>query len=138
MDSQYLGGLPRHIEVFKIAAVDNDYRLSNDDTMKRLKVIAQSPGELQWRLELLSTLERMRIQQEVSTKGLFQELRLVKKGQIGRTELAEIINAQIREKGQAESKQVDWMWSTGVWLLKAAALGGFSLVGALIGIKGLK
>jgi hypothetical protein len=69
-------------------------------TRCRLRSIAQSPGELQWRLELLSTLERMRVTAEVSTSSILQNQRKIQRVLDALTpmELAKIINRQIDEK----------------------------------------
>lgn len=68
--------------------------------MRRLRSIAQAPGELEWRLELVATLERMRVTQEVSTRTIIQNQgRLRKKmSHLTPTKLAELINAQIEQK----------------------------------------
>ena len=119
--------------------MDSDrFRLSDDDTMRRLKAIAQAPGELQWRLELLSTLERMRIQQEVTSNGILQELKRVKSAQITRTELAQIINIQIKEKTEPERKDVNRLWKGATWLLEKFASVGIAVVVALLAVKGFK
>ena len=106
--------------------------------MKRLKAIAQAPGELQWRLELLSTLERMRIQQEVTSKGIFQELKQVKKGQISRSDLADIINAQIKEKTAPQTQEMNRLWKGAMWLLQHAATVGIAAIVGILSLKGFK
>jgi hypothetical protein len=73
------------------------FKLSGDDTMRRLRTIAQAPGELKWRLELLATLERMRMEQEVATRSILQNQRAMQKTLQSLTpvELAKSINREI-------------------------------------------
>lgn len=52
----------------------DDFKLQSDDTMRRLRSIAQTPGELQWRLELLDTLNRMRVSQEIANRAIASSL----------------------------------------------------------------
>lgn len=65
--------------------------------MRRLRTIAQAPGELKWRLELLATLERMRMEQEVATRSILQNQRAMQKTLQSLTpvELAKSINREI-------------------------------------------
>ncbi len=80
--------------------MDDNFKLSGDDTMRRLRSIAQTPGELQWRLELLATLERQRIQADVNHRGIMQVLRGQQKilDGLSATRLAALVNAQIEQK----------------------------------------
>jgi hypothetical protein len=115
--------------------VDEEFKLSSDDTMRRLRTIAQAPGELQWRLELLSALERMRVTQEVSNRGILQMLHRVRKdvSHITPMKLAELVNAQIEEKLKPRDRDVNRLWKVGGWIAERAAL----VVGTYLGIKGL-
>lgn len=103
--------------------MDEQFRLSSDETMRRLRTIAQSPGELQWRLELLSTLDRMRVQQEVSNRGILQLLARLRKdvSYLTPTKLAELMNAQIEEKLKPLNKDVGRMWKAGIWIIEHLA-----------------
>ena len=107
--------------------------------MRRLRVIAQAPGELQWRLELLSTLDRMRVQQEVSNRGILQMLSKVRKdvSHITPTKLAELVNAQLEEKLKPRDRDVNRLWKASIWLLEKAATVGIGVVCTLIGLKAL-
>lgn len=91
--------------------------------MRRLRTIAQAPGELQWRLELLSTLDRMRVQQEVSNRGIIQMLTRMRKEVASLTpmKLAELMNAQIEEKLKPLNKDVGRLWKTGIWIVEHLA-----------------
>jgi hypothetical protein len=79
-----------------------EFKLSGDDTMRRLRTIAQSPGELAWRLELVATLERMRVSQEIATRALIQSQKRLKDSitHLSPMKLAELINAQIEQKAK--------------------------------------
>lgn len=105
--------------------------------MRRLRTIAQAPGELQWRLELLSTLERMRVQQEVSNRGILQMLSKVRKdvSHITPTKLAELVNAQIEEKLKPRDRDVNRLWKGAMWILEKAATIGVGVVCTLIALK---
>lgn len=120
--------------------MDNEFKLSGDDTMRHLRNIAQSPGELQWRLELLATLDRMRVQNEVSTKGILQMLSRVRKdvSHITPTKLAELVNAQLEEKLKPIQKDQGRLWKASVWLLEKVGTIGIGVVCTLIGLKALK
>lgn len=76
---------------------EDEFKLKDDDTMRRLRIIAQAPGELQWRLELVSTLERMRVTQEISARVIIQSQGRLRKemAHLTPTKLAELMNAQI-------------------------------------------
>lgn len=94
--------------------MDQDqFRLKDDDTMRRLRAIAQAPGELQWRLELVATLERMRISNEVATRSILQNQRTMQTTLKSLTpvELAKSINLEIdqREKNKdSERYRAGW------------------------------
>jgi hypothetical protein len=120
--------------------VEDDFKLSSDETMRRLRVIAQAPGELQWRLELLSTIDRMRVQQEVSNRGILQMLGKVRKdvSHITPTKLAELVNAQLEEKLKPIQKDQGRLWKASVWLLEKVGTIGIGVVCTLIGLKALK
>ena len=120
--------------------MDDEFKLSSDDTMRRLLSLAQSPGELQWRLELLETLRGMRVQSEVSTKGILQMLSRLRKdvSHITPTKLAELVNAQLEEKLKPRDREVNRLWKAGVWLLEKAMTVGIGVICTLIGLKALK
>lgn len=107
--------------------------------MRHLRTIAQSPGELQWRLELLATLDRMRVQQEVSNKGIIQLLTRMQKGvaHLTPTKLAELVNAQITEKLKPRDRDVNRLWKGAMWLLEKALTIGIGVVCTLIGFKAM-
>lgn len=108
--------------------------------MRRLLALAQSPGELQWRLELLETLRGMRVQSEVSTKGILQMLARLRKdvSHITPVKLAELVNAQLEEKLKPLEKEQGRMWKASIWLLEKAATIGIGVVCTLIGLKAIR
>jgi hypothetical protein len=121
--------------------VDSDhFRLSSDETMRNLRTIAQTPGELQWRMELLATLERMRVTQEVSSRALVQSMTRLRKdiSHLSPTKLAELVNAQLAEKLEPRDKDVNRLWKASIWLLERAATIGIGVVCTLIGLKAMK
>jgi predicted DNA-binding transcriptional regulator len=119
--------------------VDDEFKLSSDETMRRLLSLAQSPGELQWRLELLDTLRSMRVQQEVYNKGILQMLGKVRKdvSHLTPTKIAELVNAQITEKLKPLEKEQSRMWKASMWLLEKAATIGIGVMCTLIGLKAI-
>jgi hypothetical protein len=119
--------------------MDEEFRLSSDETMRRLRTIAQSPGELQWRMELLSTLERMRIQQEVSINSVVSAINKMRKdiSHITPTKLAELVNAQIEEKLKPRDKDVNRLWKAAMWLLEKGATIAIGVICTLIGLKAI-
>lgn len=120
--------------------MDEDFKLSGDDTMRHLRAIAQAPGELQFRLELVAAIDRIRVQQEVSTKGIVQMLNRVRKdvSHITPTKLAELVNAQLEEKLKPIQKDQGRLWKASMWLLEKAATIGIGVVMTLLGLKALK
>lgn len=119
--------------------MDEAFKLSTDDTMRNLRAIAQTPGELQWRLELLSTLERMRVTAEVTSNSILQNQRQMQKTMTHLTpmKLAELMNAQIEEKMKPRDRDVNRLWKSGVWLLEKAATVGITVVVTLIGLRSI-
>lgn len=107
--------------------------------MRRLRSIAQAPGELQWRLELLSTLERMRVTAEVSTSSILQNQRQMQKtiAHLTPMKLAELMNAQIEEKMKPRDRDVNRLWKSGVWLLEKAMTIGITVVVTMIGLRSI-
>jgi hypothetical protein len=120
--------------------VDEEFKLSSDDTMRRLRTIAQSPGELQWRLELVSTLERMRVQAEVSTRSILQTQNRIRReiSHLTPSKLAALMNAQLEEKLKPRDRDVNRLWKAGVWLLEKMMTIGISVVCTLIGLRAMK
>ncbi len=122
-----------------MAADVDEFKLSSDDTMRRLRTIAQSPGELQWRLELLSTLERMRLQAEVTAASILQNQRQMQKAisHITPVELAKLVNAQIAEKLAPRDQDINRLWKASIWLLERAATIGIGVACTLLGLKAM-
>lgn len=119
--------------------MDEQFKLASDDTMRRLRTIAQAPGELQWRLELLSTLERMRVTQEVATRTIVQNHARLRKdlAHLTPTKLAEAINAQLDEKLKPRDRDVNRLWKASMWLLEKAATIAIGVICTLLGLKAL-
>lgn len=117
--------------------MDEEFRLSNDETMRRLRTLSQAPGELQWRLELLATMERMRVQQEVTNRNILQLLTKVRKdvSHLTPTKLAELMNAQIAEQMKPRDKDLGRLWKAGVWILEKAATVAIGALCAWVAIK---
>jgi hypothetical protein len=86
---------------------DEEFKLSSDDTMRRLRQIAQAPGELQWRLELVATIERIRMQHLISTRAILQNQRAMQKSisHITQTKLAALVNAEIDQREKAKDSE---------------------------------
>lgn len=120
--------------------MDEAFKLSTDDTMRNLRAIAQTPGELQWRLELLSTLERMRVTAEVTSNSILQNQRQMQKTMAHLTpmKLAELMNAQIEEKMKPRDLDVNRLWKAGIWVLEKGATIGIGVVCTLIGLRALR
>lgn len=118
---------------------DEEFRLSTDDTMRRLRGIAQSPGELKWRLELVATLERMRVTNQVQTRGMIQVLKRMRRdmSHLTPTKLAQMINAQVEEKLKPRDKETRRLWKAAIWLLEKFATIAIGVVCTLIGLKAI-
>lgn len=119
--------------------MEDDFKLSKDETMRRLRIIAQSPGELQWRLDLIATLERMRIQQEVSASSIIQNQRRLETAikHLTPVKLAALVNAQIDEKLKPRDRDVNRLWKAGVWILEKILTLGLGVAATLLGLKAL-
>ena len=103
--------------------------------MRRLRTIAQAPGELQWRLELLATLDRMRVSQVIANRALLRGHSDLKKAisHLGPIKLAEAINRQIEEKANAKDGK---RWRNTVKVLISHILTAlFAIVGAYFAVK---
>jgi hypothetical protein len=102
--------------------------------------MAQSPGEFAWRMELLATLERQRIQNEVGIRAVLQELARVKKAQWEPEKLVKMIKAQVAEglKPDESDFKTSVLWKAGIWFLEKGATIGIGVVCTLIGLKALK
>jgi hypothetical protein len=118
---------------------DEEFRLSSDDTMRRLRQIAQAPGELKWRLELVATIDRMRVTQQVQARGIIQVLKRMQRdiSHLTPTKLAALINAQVDEKLKPRDKEVHRLWKAAVWLLEKFATIAIGVVCTLIGLKAI-
>jgi hypothetical protein len=119
--------------------MEDDFKLSKDETMRRLRIIAQSPGELQWRLDLIATLERMRIQQEVSASSIIQNQRRLETAikHLTPVKLAALVNAQIDEKLKPRDRDVNRLWKAGVWILEKILTLGLGVAATLLGLKAI-
>jgi hypothetical protein len=112
----------------------DDFKLS-DDTMRGLRNIAQAPGELQWRLELLAKLERMTMKQELFTRAVLGELKRLKEQQIKPGKITDIVRAELDEKTRQTDKDVSRLWNASVWLLEKAAIIGGTYFAIWLGLK---
>jgi hypothetical protein len=93
--------------------VDDDFKLRSDDTMRRLRQIAATPGDFEWRMELIATLERMRMEHQIATRTILQNQRTTQKtlSSLTPVELAKSINREIdqREKNRdSERYRAGW------------------------------
>jgi hypothetical protein len=120
--------------------MEEEFKLKDDGTMRRLRAISQSPHELAWRIELLSTLERMRIESEVSTRSILQtQARLERSvAHLTPTKLASLINAQIDEKLKPLNQDSKRIWRVAVWSFDKAVTVCVAVLCAMIGLKGHK
>lgn len=117
----------------------DEFKLSTDDTMRHLRSIAQAPGELQWRLELLSTLERMRVTAEVTSSSILQNQRKMHETleHLTPTRIAKLVNAQIEEKMKPRDEEVGRLWKASIWLLEKAATIAIGVACTLLGLKAM-
>lgn len=108
--------------------------------MRRLRAISQSPGELAWRMELLSTLERMRIEAEVQTRAILQtQVRLERAvAHLTPVKLAALVNAQIEEKLKPRDRDTKRIWKAAVWTFDKAVTICVAVLCTMIGLKGHK
>ncbi len=118
----------------------DDFKLTDDDTMRRLRVLAQSPGELQWRMELLATMDRMRIQSQVSTRAILQSQKAIEKSlsHLTPTRLTALVNRELEEKLKPRDRDVNRLWKASIWILEKAATIGIGVVCTLLGLKAMK
>jgi len=117
----------------------DDFKLFDDETMRRLRTIAQSPGEAAWRMELLAAMERDRIQNQIYNRNVMQLLDKVRKdiSHITPMKLAELVNAQLEEKLKATNSDVNRLWKAGIWVLEKTLTIGLGAIGALIGVRAI-
>lgn len=115
----------------------DEFKLSGDDTMRHLRAIAQSPGELQWRMELVAAIDRIRVQHEVSNRGVLQLLARLRKdvSHLTPTKLAELVNAQLEEKLKPIEKDQGRLWKASMWILEKAAIIGGTYFALWLGMK---
>lgn len=80
-------------------AREDDLKLSSDETMRHLRRIAQSPGELEWRMELLAAIDRMRTSNDLAFRSILANQRTTQKTLSSLTpiELAKAINREIEQ-----------------------------------------
>jgi hypothetical protein len=112
----------------------DDFKLS-DDTMRNLRNIAQSPGELAWRMELLATLERHRMGHEIFTRAVLAELKRIKKDQVGPVKITEIVRTELTERLAQTTKDAGRVWTVFVWLAEKAAIIGGTYLAIWVGLK---
>jgi hypothetical protein len=104
---------PRSHRLRYPSSVDDEYKLRSDDTMRDLRRVAQAPGELEWRLSLVSAIERMRLESQMAYRSLLQNQKNTQKTLQSLTpvELAKSINREIdqREKNRdSERYRAGW------------------------------
>jgi hypothetical protein len=88
--------------------VDQDqFRLIDDETMRRLRTLAAAPGEFEWRVELLAKLARMDTQRAIDTRAILKsqsDMAKILKG-LTPVELAKAINREIDEREKAKNSK---------------------------------
>lgn len=117
--------------------MENEFRLTADETMRRLRVIATSNSELEWRFELLAMLERMRVQQEVTNSGILLSLGHVKTSvsHVTPAKLAELVDVKIEEKMKPIDRDANRLWKAGMWILEKSATVALAVFCTFIGLK---
>ncbi len=72
--------------------------------MRNLRQIAQAPGDLAFRLELIAAIDRIRLQHEVDMRTIVQNQKTMQRSisHITPVELAKLVNKQIEQKEKAK------------------------------------
>lgn len=112
----------------------DDFKL-NDDTMRDLRRIAQSPGEFEWRMELLAKLERINARHDLFVRAAVNELKRLDREKLGPIAVTKLVNKEIDERQKVSKGWMKRMERAAIWLLERAALLGFAYLGIKLGLK---
>jgi hypothetical protein len=112
----------------------DDYKL-NDDTMRDLRRIAQSPGEFEWRMELLAKLERYNQEHDLFVREAVKELKRLDKVKPGLTEVTARIQLELEEKLKPAKGVAKQLGKGALWVLERMALLGVAYIGVKLGLR---
>ncbi len=121
--------------------MDQDHFRLTDDTMRHLRTLAQAPGELNWRIELLAYIGNKNTETLLAIQNLVSEVRSIKKSQFAPGELSRVIKAEVESQVKVavgpEKKDVARLWKAGMWVLEKAVVAALGAGGVLLGLKGM-
>ena len=121
--------------------MDQDHFRLTDDTMRHLRTLAQAPGELNWRIELLAYIGNKNTETLLAIQNLVSEVRSIKKSQSAPGELSRVIKAEVESQVKVavgpEKKDVARLWKAGMWVLEKAVVAALGAGGVLLGLKGM-
>jgi len=115
--------------------MDKDEFRLNDDTMRDLRRIAQSPGELEWRMELLTKLERINLRHELFTRATMTEFKRLHKEKTNLTQVTRAINIELDERLKPAKSVAKQIGKGAIWILERCALIAFAYMGVKLGIN---
>lgn len=107
----------------------------NDDTMRDLRRIAQSPGEFEWRVELLAKLERYNQEHDLFVREAVRELKRLDKVKLDLTEVTKWVRIELDERLKPAHSVLLGAKKTGLWLIERIALIGFTYLAIKLGLK---
>lgn len=121
--------------------MDQDHFRLTDDTMRHLRTLAQAPGELNWRIELLAYIGNKNTETLIAIQNLTTVVKDMKKTQFAPGELSKVIRAEVESQVRAavgpEKKDVARLWKAGMWVLEKAVVAALGAGGVLLGLKGM-
>jgi hypothetical protein len=111
---------------------DTEFKLSTDATMDRLQQIAQEPGELRWRQDLLRAMERDRITRDIQARSTVQQLGEIRK--LLKELTLQKLEVRIDKRIEAKRKELDGTkWRTTVkWIMTHVGTALVSLLAAYL------
>lgn len=112
----------------------DDFKLK-DDTMRDLRRIAQSPGEFEWRMELLTKLERINQRHDLFARAVVAELKQLKEKKVDLTKLSKHVNIELDARMKPARNVAKQVGKAALWILERCLLLFFAYLGVRLGLK---
>ncbi len=87
--------------------MDDDYKLSDDDTFRHLETIAHSPSEVRFRLSIVYALKGLRREVQASRKEVLQRIERAEKAILGPGKVTHIVKTEMREDQRVAKLETD-------------------------------
>lgn len=103
--------------------------------MRDLRRIAQSPGEFEWRMELLAKMERINQRHDLFSRACVAELKKLNKEKLGIKQVNDRVIIELDARLKPVKSVAKTLGKGAIWVIERMLLLGFAYLGIKLGLK---